>query len=496
MAKSKKIQKILIANRGEISRRILRTLRRLNIESIVIYHQVDAHSPFVAEADVAMEIMGATPTSAYLDIKQIVDIASNLGADAVHPGYGFLAENGDFAEAVAAAGMIFIGPKPDAIRLLGDKVAAREFVAKHGFPLAPSVSSDDGSESLLEAAREIGFPILIKAAAGGGGKGMHIVHQAEDFQAAFQLASSEAARYFGDERVYCEKYLARPRHIEVQILADEHGHCIHIGERECSVQRRFQKLIEETPAPNLSKLTREKICKTAVDIAKAANYTNAGTVEFIMGEDETFFFLEMNTRLQVEHPVTEMVMGIDLVEAQINVASGAPLSLSQADITPRGHAIELRICAEDADADFMPATGRICCLKEAELAGIRFDSSLHEGSEVTTAFDPMLAKLIAHAESRDAAREKLINALDQQIILGVTTNSAFLRRVLANNAFAKGHIHTHFIEDHKQELARAQPSDETLRVILAAAALNDVAFRKLLSATPQPIGSMGGWRNA
>lgn len=495
MPETTAFQKVLIANRGEIARRICRTLKRLGIVSVAVYHCSDKDSPFVKEAEEAYEIMGETPTSAYLDIKQIVEIASSSQSDAIHPGYGFLAENGDFAAAIASAGMTFIGPRPDAISLMGNKVASRKFVERHGFPLAPSIPNEANSDALLAAAEAIGFPVLIKAAAGGGGKGMHIVYEPGEFKTAFDLATSEAERYFGDPQVYCEKYLVEPRHIEVQILADEHGRCVHLGERECSVQRRFQKIIEETPAPNLSAETRKKICNTAVDIAKAANYTNAGTVEFIMDADEKFYFLEMNTRLQVEHPVTEMVTGLDLVEQQIRIAEGHALNIDQADITFTGHAIELRICAEDADADFVPATGSILYLQEASGDGLRFDSSLEEGTRVTTAFDPMLAKLIAHGNDRDAARERLLTALKQLVILGVTTNTAFLGRVLSHPQFIEGHTHTHFLADYADSLKAEVEDEATLKVLLASAALNDPHFRTLLEQVPEPYGAIGAWRN-
>ncbi|MGR8946667.1 MAG: acetyl-CoA carboxylase biotin carboxylase subunit [Gammaproteobacteria bacterium] len=489
------IRRVLIANRGEIARRILRTLKRLNIESVVVYHAIDKSAPFIAEADIACEISGDTPTGAYLDIEQIVEIALANKVDAIHPGYGFLAENGDFADALTRAGLCFIGPSAATIRLLGDKVASREFVEEHGFPLAPSVPDQADETTLLAAAEGIGFPVLIKAAAGGGGKGMHIVHEAKEFPGAFALASSEAQRFFGDERVYCEKYVAQPRHIEVQVLADSAGNCVHLGERECSVQRRFQKVIEETPAPNLSAVTREKICTTAVDIAKAANYLNAGTVEFIMDADENFYFLEMNTRLQVEHPVTEMTTGIDLVEQQIRVAEGHSLPFTQADIEFSGHAIELRICAEDPDNDFFPVTGRVAYLAEARGEGIRVDSALAAGSEISAAFDPMLLKLIAHGESRNSARERLIKALEEQVILGLTTNSAFLRRLLAHPQFISGNTHTHFIPDHAESLQPPSIDAAELTAILAAAALSDPKFTVMLQRTPALHGAIGHWRN-
>lgn len=499
MSKEKIISKVLVANRGEIASRIIRTCSRLGIETLAIFHAVDAKSPFVVEADLALEIHGETPTAAYLDIEQIVKLARENDVRAIHPGYGFLAENRAFAEAVQQVSMIFIGPSPAAIGLLGDKVASREFVAQHGFPLAPSIpdmgKDVDDSAAMLEAATKIGFPVLIKAAAGGGGKGMHIVYTADQFKAAFELATSEAKRYFGDPRVYCEKYLVKPRHIEVQILADEFGHCVHLGERECSVQRRFQKVIEETPAPNLSAQTRQKICETAVGIAEHAKYTNAGTVEFIMDEQENFYFLEMNTRLQVEHPVTEMVTGIDLVEAQINIAAGLPLPFKQEDIAHAGHSIELRICAEDADDNFMPATGKIAFLQEPRLPGIRLDTSLHLGSDITAAFDPMLAKLIAHGETREQARERLLLALKEHVILGVTTNCAFLGRILGHQSFIDGDIHTHFIADQLDSLSRAVIDDDTLTAVLVAASMNDKNFNTLLNDVPEPYSTMGGWRN-
>lgn len=489
-----KLAKVLIANRGEIALRIMRTLRRLGIESIAVYHAVDAAAPFVAMADERAEIFGDTPTAAYLDVDQLITFARRHGAVAVHPGYGFLAENAAFAEAVASAGIKFIGPEPDVIRLLGDKITARAFVDEHGFPLAPSISVDDDDwRGQVDA---IGYPILIKAAAGGGGKGMHIVHTADELDAALATARSEGQRYFADPRVYCEKYLSRPRHIEVQILADEHGHCVHLGERDCSVQRRFQKVIEETPAPGLSPALREEICTTAVAIATAAGYTNAGTVEFILGDDGEFYFLEMNTRLQVEHPVTEMVTGIDLVEAQLRIAAGEPLAFAQDDIQHRGHAVEMRICAEDCEAGFVPATGAIALLTDAAGEGVRIDSGLCAGMRVTSAFDPMLAKLIVHGADRDAAITRAARAAAEQVILGVTTNLGFLQRVLRHPAFAAGEVHTHFIEQHSEALRRPAPGPECADAILAIAALNEPGFRRLVYDTPTLHAAIGAWRNA
>lgn len=491
-----KLAKVLIANRGEIALRIMRTLRRLGIESIAVYHAVDAAAPFVAMADERVEIFGDTPTAAYLDVDQLIAVAQRHGAAAVHPGYGFLAENAAFAAAVATAGIKFIGPTPDVIRLLGDKITAREFVNDHGFPLAPSIGVDDEDEGWRAQIESIGYPILIKAAAGGGGKGMHIVHCGDELEAALATARSEGQRYFADARVYCEKYLSRPRHIEVQILADEHGHCVHLGERDCSIQRRFQKVIEETPAPGLSPALRDEICATAVAIATAAGYTNAGTVEFILGEDGAFYFLEMNTRLQVEHPVTEMVTGIDLVEAQLRIAAGEPLAFTQQEIQHRGHAIEMRICAEDCEAGFVPATGTIALLQDAAGEGVRLDSGLCTGMAVTSAFDPMLAKLIVHGAHRDAAILRAAGAAANQVILGVTTNLGFLQRVLRHPAFAAGDVHTHFIDQHSDALRRSVPDAERTDAILAIAALNEPGFRRLVYDTPALHAAIGAWRNA
>jgi propionyl-CoA carboxylase alpha chain/3-methylcrotonyl-CoA carboxylase alpha subunit/acetyl-CoA/propionyl-CoA carboxylase biotin carboxyl carrier protein len=489
-----KLAKVLIANRGEIAIRIMRTLQRLGIESVAVYHAVDEAASFVALADERVEIFGDTPTAAYLDVDQLIDVARRHEVAAVHPGYGFLAENAAFAAAVAAAGIKFIGPEPDVIRLLGDKITARTFVDEHGFPLAPSIGVDgDDWRAQIEA---IGYPILIKAAAGGGGKGMHIVHAADELDAALASARSEGQRYFSDARVYCEKYLPRPRHIEVQILADEHGHCVHLGERDCSVQRRFQKVIEETPAPGLDPALRDEICNTAVAIATAARYTNAGTVEFILGDDGEYYFLEMNTRLQVEHPVTEMVTGIDLVEAQLRIAAGEPLPFAQHDIHHEGHAIEMRICAEDCEAGFVPATGTVALLRDATGEGVRIDSGLSAGMRVTSAFDPMLAKLIVHAANRDAAIESAARAAAEQVILGVTTNLGFLQRVVRHTAFAAGEVHTHFIEQHAAALQRAAPGQTRTDAILALAALNDPGFRRLVYDSPPLHAAIGAWRNA
>ncbi len=351
------IKKILIANRGEIAVRILKTLNRLGLDSVIVYHAADAKTVAVQMADEKVELMGDLPVAAYLDMDQIIDACKATGADAVHPGYGFLSENADFVRRITEEGYTFIGPKAETIDLMGNKVRARSFCIEHGFPIAPSVVDEGDEEVFISRAKEIGVPLLIKAAAGGGGKGMQIVRDPDLIMKAISLARGEAKRSFGDSLIYAERFVDTSRHIEVQVLADEHGNVVHLGERECSIQRRFQKVVEEAPSATLTPKQRKKICSVAVDITTKAGYENAGTVEFIYSPDGEFYFLEMNTRIQVEHPVTEMVTGVDLVEEQINVANGEMLKKSQSDINLDGHAIEVRLYAEDADNDFAPSTG-------------------------------------------------------------------------------------------------------------------------------------------
>ena len=489
------IKKVLIANRGEIAVRIARGLRVLGIESVVVFHRIEADGLAVRTADHVVELTGDTPVSAYLDATQIVRLAVEQGADAIHPGYGFLAENADFAEAVAAAGLIFIGPGPDVIRLMGDKVASRNFVRERGFPVAPSVTEDDAGAAFLEQAGKMAFPLLVKASAGGGGKGMHIVRDATELEERIATAKSEAARYFADDRVYCERYVERPRHIEVQILADRSGNCVHLWERECSIQRRFQKIIEESPSPGLSPALRSSICEAAVGIARAAGYLNAGTVEFILAPDGEFYFLEMNTRLQVEHPVTELVTGIDLVAEQIAIANGDDLTIRQEDVQQLGHAIECRLYAEDADDGFVPATGQVLAFEAPEGPGVRFDGGIVAGQEVTAAFDPMLAKLIVHGASREQAIQRMRVALAQTVLLGVTTNIAFLDRVLAHPACAAGEIDTDALDRWSADLVASEPDPAELAVVLAAACLNHRRFRDRTRPLPQPYAGIGAWRN-
>jgi acetyl/propionyl-CoA carboxylase alpha subunit len=488
-------RRVLVANRGEIAVRITRTLRTLGIASAVVYHADESASLAVREADDAFEVTGETPVAAYLDGTQIIAIARRCGADAIHPGFGFLSENAAFAAAVREAGIAFVGPSAQAIRLMGDKVGSREFVRQHGFPVAPSAYEETDPATFAARAATIGFPLLVKASAGGGGKGMHVLRDAAELAERIETARREATRYFGDGRLYCERYVERPRHIEVQVLGDEHGQLVHLWERECSIQRRFQKIVEEAPAPGLETGLRTRVLEAAVGIARAAGYSNAGTVEFILAPDGEFYFLEMNTRLQVEHPVTEMITGLDLVALQIRVAEGEPLGLEQGAVERLGHSIECRICAEDPAADFAPAIGTVLRLRPPAGPGVRFDSGLVSGQRVTTAYDPMLAKLIVHAASRDGAIARMRTALREMVLLGVTTNAAYLDRLLGHQEFAAGRLHTGFVVEHAEALRAPPPDRETLELVLAAATLNGRTVRDLTRQVPEPYASIGAWRN-
>ena len=486
---------ILVANRGEIACRVIRTARRLGLRTIAVYHHEDRHAPHVQLADVAVELVADVPTAGYLDIPQLLEIAKAQGAQCIHPGYGFLSENAKFAEAVENAGLAFVGPQSEVIRLMGDKIHSREFAVKAGVPVSPSVKQEGDLDSFVEQASKIGFPLLIKAAAGGGGKGMSIVRSSGELAAKARTAMGEAERYFADGRVYAERYIERPRHIEVQVMGDGAGNVVHLFERECSVQRRFQKIIEESPAPNMPAGLRDKICKAAVELAASAKYRNAGTVEFILAPDGEFYFLEMNTRLQVEHPVTEMVCGVDLVEAQLRVAAGLGLPWKQSEIRQSGHAIECRICCEEPEHDFRPATGVAQLLRVPEGDGVRFDGGIRQGQAITAAFDSMVGKLICHGASRDAAVDGIVQALNDFVLLGVSNNIDYLGAVLRHAAFRAGQLHTGFITEHAADLSVA-PLDATDRAaLLIAAALGVSDFRRLVYETPEPYASIGGWRN-
>ena len=489
------INKVLIANRGEIACRILRTLDRMAIPGAVVYHAVDESSPAVRMAAEAVEIDGPTPVAAYLDVDQIVDACRQTGADAVHPGFGFLAENAGFAKRLSEKEITFIGPLPETIELMGNKVAARTFCIENDFPLVPSVTEADAGEDFAGHASEIGVPLLIKAAAGGGGKGMHIVQELDDLAQAIQLAKGEAQRAFGSDEVYAERYVERSRHIEVQVLADHHGNVLHLGERECSIQRRFQKIIEESPAPGLALELRRRICATALEITRKAGYRNAGTVEFILAPDGEFYFLEMNTRLQVEHPVTEMVTGLDLVELQVRVARGETLPLTQGQVQTNGHAIELRLYAEDPENDFLPATGLLLAYRMPAGDAVRVENGFAEGMTVSSAFDPMLAKLIVHGRERSKTIERGLKALKDTLVLGVTTNADYLTRILSHPAYAAGQVHTDFLPQHAEDLSPPPLGEAERNLLLAAAALSSREFTDPAFNVPEPYAFLGNWRN-
>jgi acetyl-CoA carboxylase biotin carboxylase subunit len=444
---NKKIKKILVANRGEIALRVIRACRELGITSVAVYSDADRASLHVAHADEAYRLGPAPATESYLRVDLILEIAQRCGADAIHPGYGFLSENAEFAAACEAAGIRFIGPTASAMRMLGSKTRARQTADAASLPRVPG--SVRALESLAEAkqvAAGIGYPIMLKAAAGGGGKGMRAVHSEAELSDALENARSEAERAFGSGDVYIEKLIENPRHIELQILADHHGHCVYLGERECSVQRRHQKVIEEAPSAIVDEDLRARMGETAVRLAQAANYTNAGTVEFLVEAERNFYFLEMNTRLQVEHPVTELVTGLDLVHLQIQIAEGEPLPFVQQDIHLRGHAIECRIYAEDPDNQFFPSPGKITRLLHASGPGIREDCGIYEGWTVPLDYDPILSKLIAYAPTRAMAIERMLRALDEYHVGGIATNVNLFRRILRDEGFRTANIDTGYLE--------------------------------------------------
>ena len=450
---TKKIHKVLIANRGEIAVRIIRTLKRLHIESVAVFADNDAEALHRRLADEAYPLGNGPLKDTYLNIAKIIDAALDSGADAIHPGYGFLSENPGFVEACQANNLIFIGPDADTMRLMGNKIAARQLAIEHGIPVTFGLTGDHSQ--ILEQAATLPYPVLIKAAAGGGGKGMHIVHHQEELKDALERASREAANYFGDGTVFVEQYIEHPRHIEVQILADHHGNVIHLHERECTLQRRYQKIIEESPSPTLNDERRKALLDTAVKLCKEIGYKNAGTVEFIVDTDQRFYFLEMNTRIQVEHPVTEMRTGIDIVEEQLRIARGKEMGWTQDMIQAQGHAIELRLYAEDPENGFLPTPGRVTAYHEPQVRGTRVDSSIDRPCTVSEAYDPMIAKLICHAKDRQAAIETAQHALKDFIIQGLTTNKAYLWEVIKHPDFLANQIDTSFCETHRDDLLNA-----------------------------------------
>jgi acetyl/propionyl-CoA carboxylase alpha subunit len=451
-----RIGRLLVANRGEIAVRVIRACRARGVTAVAVYSEADANARHVRAADEAVLLGPAPARDSYLSIGKILDAAKATGCDAVHPGFGFLSENADFAQAVLDAGLVWVGPPPSAIRAMGLKIESRERMRAAGVPVVPGTHDIEDAASVAA----VGFPALVKASAGGGGKGMRVVERAADLTSAVESCRREAGAAFGDATVYLERYLSRPRHIEVQVMGDAHGDVAAIGERECSLQRRHQKVIEESPSPAVTAELRRRLTEAAVAAARAVGYVNAGTVEFLLAEDGSFYFLEMNTRLQVEHPVTEEAWGVDLVALQLDVAEGSRLPALPA--SPCAHAIEARVYAEDADAGFLPQTGRVLAYREPSGPGVRVDSGIEEGSEVSIHYDPMLAKIVGRGATREEARRRLVAALSETVVLGVTTNLSYLRRVLETEAVIRGEVDTGFLE--RAQIPKPKPpTDDVFR---------------------------------
>ena len=493
-----KIKKILVANRGEIALRVLKTAREMGISVVTVYAEDDKNLPHALFSDESYSLGSGTLADTYLNKTKLIEVAKKSGADSIHPGYGFLSENEEFARLVEKNGLVFIGPTPESIVLMGDKIGSKKALEKIKIPLTPGYHGDDQSnDNLVKEAKKIGYPVLIKASAGGGGKGMRIVHQDSELLESIRGAKSEGLKSFSSDKVLIEKYVLNPRHIEVQLMSDTHGNHLHFFERECSIQRRYQKVVEETPAPNMSQELRLKICETAVQIAKGINYRGAGTVEFIMAQDGSYYFMEMNTRLQVEHPVTEMVTGHDLVKYQIMVAQGDKLPMKQDEIKQKGHAIECRIYAEDPDNNFMPTIGKIERIGTPTLRDVRLDCGFLDGTEVGVNYDPMLAKLVVWGEDRRTAISKTIQSLDEVLFLGVKTNRDYLKRILGHKEFVAGNTHTHFIPDHKNDLGPTKISDDQLAALIAAFSVSEGSPMKssVTSTQRNPWTELTGFRN-
>lgn len=492
------IKKILVANRGEIALRIMRAARELNIATVAVYSEADARALHVLRSDEAV-LLGPPPAAeSYLVIDKVIEAAKSTGCDAVHPGYGFMAENAGFAQAVEDAGLTFIGPRPASIAKLGNKLEAREMMIAAGVPTTPGAEIKSGKiEDFKAAAKKIGYPVLVKAAAGGGGKGMRVVDDEADLQDAVEGAQREAKGAFGDETVYLEKYLTKPRHIEVQVMADHEGHTVHLFERECSIQRRHQKIIEETPSPALTPELRAEMGAAAVAAAEAANYLSAGTVEFLF-EDGEFFFLEVNTRIQVEHPVTEMVTGFDLVKEQIRIASGEPMSFTQEQITQRGHSTECRVYAEDPENNFLPSAGKIIYLEEPVAANLRIDTGIYSGVAVPVFYDPILSKVITYGSTREESTDRMIMALRNYRVVGIKTNIPFLLDCLSHEEYRKGNLFTGFIPTYLPEWSESS-DDGDAEIALAGAVLANMQRREVVGVAagetkqPTPWDVLGPW---
>jgi propionyl-CoA carboxylase alpha chain len=491
------ITKLLIANRGEIAARIIRSARAMNIATVALYSDADRDAPYVSQSDESVHLPGTAPTDTYLRSDLVLEAAARTGADAVHPGYGFLSENADFARACAEAGVVFVGPSPDAIAAMGSKIAAKDMMRAAGVPVLPGATveseRDEDPAVLLTAASDIGYPLLVKAAFGGGGRGMRIVRAEGELFEAVSSARREAASTFGNGTVFLEKFVETPRHIEVQIFGDRHGTLVHLGERECSIQRRYQKIVEEAPSTAVDETMRDELGRAAVAAGKALAYEGAGTVEFVMARDGSFYFLEVNTRLQVEHPVTELVTGIDLVRAQLLVASGEPLPPEMFDSSPKGHAVEVRLYAEDVAAGFIPVSGTLTTLQFPEFDGVRVDAGFTSGSIVSTFYDPMLAKVIGYGATRDEACSRVTRALRETVVHGVTTNRDLLVGILGEPEFRSGAIDTGYLERHSPAQLMAGPDTaEVTRTHALVAALAAQAGRRAKTAVLPGLPS--GWR--
>ncbi|BCA29224.1 methylcrotonyl-CoA carboxylase subunit alpha [Metapseudomonas otitidis] len=491
------ITTLLIANRGEIACRVMRTAKALGIRTVAVHSEIDRNARHVREADMAINLGGAKPAESYLRVDALIAAAQASGAQAIHPGYGFLSENAGFARAIEAAGLVFLGPPASAIDAMGSKSAAKALMEEAGVPLVPGYHGEDQAlETFRAAAERIGYPVLLKAAAGGGGKGMKVVERETDLAEALSSAQREAQAAFGDARMLVEKYVLKPRHVEIQVFADRHGNCLYLNERDCSIQRRHQKVVEEAPAPGLSAEQRSAMGEAAVRAAQAIGYVGAGTVEFLLDARGDFFFMEMNTRLQVEHPVTEAITGLDLVAWQIRVARGEPLPITQAQVPLMGHAIEVRLYAEDPEGGFLPASGHLDLYREpAPGEGRRVDSGVAEGDDVSPFYDPMLAKLIAWGENREEARQRLLAMLEDTAVGGFRTNLAFLRRVLGHPAFAAAELDTGFIERHQGQLLPAPAALPEQVWQLAAEAFRQGDAARIRQDDPHsPWSGNSGWR--
>lgn len=494
--------KILIANRGEIAVRIIKACREMGIASVAVYSEVDRTGLHVQTADEAVPIGAPPAVESYLNMDRIISAARSTGAQAIHPGYGFLAENADFARRCEREGIVFIGPNSDSLELVGDKIRARQTMEKAGIPIIPGMKGVAGSASEYESeARRLSYPVMIKASAGGGGKGMRIVSAEAELGPALEAGKREAKSAFGDDSVYLEKYLEEPRHVEFQVLADNHGHIVHLFERECSIQRRHQKIIEETPSQALDPALRLKMGETAKRVLSISRYNNAGTVEFLLDKNRRFYFLEVNARLQVEHPVTELTSGVDLVHQQIRIASGEPLSLKQEELSQRGHAIECRVYAEDPAHGFLPSSGKILFLREPSGPGVRLDGGIYRGWEVPVFYDPILAKLIVWAETRDMACARMLNALRDYVILGISTSIPFLRDVISHPSFRAGATTTGFVKKYFENWQEREPGPDVVALGMAAAGMAEPEQEKPGLRTADharerasPWEALGHWR--